>query len=95
MTELQLLEKRRELLLAELTAIDLRTDSIKREQKTEAVDQDKPPRMLTIREAASETGLSYDHVRRLCITGKVKHVMVGSKRLVNAESLRAYLREGC
>lgn len=94
MTELQLLERRRELLLAEITAIDLRTDSIKRERKTEVVDQDKPPRMLTIREAATETGLSYDWIRKMCIQGRLKHIVVGSKRLINADALHEYLNGG-
>ena len=95
MTELQLLEKRRELLLAELSAIDLRTDSIRNEKNSSNInDENKPIRMLTIREAASESGLSYDWIRKMCIQGKLKYVCIGQKRLINADSLRAYLQGG-
>lgn len=96
MTEVQFLEIQKQSLLSQVSAIDLRLNTIRSENNsTVSADSDKTPRMLTVKEAAAETGLSYDHVRKLCITGKVKHVLIGSKRLVNAESLRAYLQEGC
>jgi excisionase family DNA binding protein len=53
------------------------------------------PVMWDLREAAEKTPLSYDHVRRLCLQNKIKHVRVGergTKILVNAESLVAWLQ---
>lgn len=92
MSELELLEKRRQLLLEEIAAINLRADSIRSENSMSIDDESKPIRMLTIRQAADETGVSYDWIRKMCIQGKIKHVRIGTKRLINSESLRQYLR---
>lgn len=48
------------------------------------------PVMWGIKEASEKTGISYDHVRRLCLQGRVKCIRVGEKRskiLINAASL--------
>ena len=57
----------------------------------------KIPIMWQLRQASNETGLSYDHRRRLCLQGKIRHVRVGDKQskiLVNAESLVAWMNGG-
>ena len=52
------------------------------------------PIMLTLRQAAEETGLSYDYLRKLCLRGKIVFVRAGSKYLINAEKLKEYLNAG-
>ena len=52
------------------------------------------PRMLTIREAARETGLSYDCLRKLCLQGKLVHIKAGAKFLLNECKLIEYLNKG-
>lgn len=49
------------------------------------------PRMLTIKEAAKETGLAEYHIRRLCKTGEIVAVKTGRKFLVNITKLCEYL----
>lgn len=57
-------------------------------------DVDKIPTMVTIQEAADQTGLSYDYIRKMCIQDKIVYVKVGAKRLVNLDMLRRYLNRG-
>lgn len=52
------------------------------------------PTMLGIREAATRTGLSYDHIRKLCLQGKIVYVRAGNKYLVNLEKLVEFLQNG-
>lgn len=52
------------------------------------------PRMLKIKEAAEETGLSYHFIRKLCLTGALPHVKVGNRYFINADSLAAFLKSG-
>ena len=52
------------------------------------------PRMITIREAVRETGLSYKHVRSLCQSGKVVSIRAGNRILINREKLIDYLNSG-
>lgn len=47
--------------------------------------------MLGVRDAASTVGLTYGALRRLCIQGKVVHIRVGNKILVNFDKLCEYL----
>lgn len=49
------------------------------------------PRMLTIKEAAKETGLAEYHVRQLCINGEIVAVRTGRKYLVNLDRFIEYL----
>ena len=52
------------------------------------------PTMLTLRQAAEATGLSYDYLRKLCLQRKIIFVRAGNKYLVNAEKLQEYLESG-
>lgn len=50
------------------------------------------PRMMTLREAAAETGLTYSCLRRWILEGKFSfYVRAGSKYLVNMEKLAEFL----
>lgn len=49
------------------------------------------PRMITLQQAAAETGLSYDCLRNMCLANKLVHIRVGRKIMLNAEKLAAYL----
>lgn len=52
------------------------------------------PRMLTLNQAAEETGISYYCVRRWCMDGKIAYVRAGGSRgkiLVSFDSLYRFL----
>lgn len=51
----------------------------------------KCPTMLTIKEAADRTGLTYSAVRRMCLQNRIVYIRVGVKYLVNYERLVDYL----
>ena len=50
--------------------------------------------MGTLKEAAALAGIPYSAIRKMCITGKVVHVRVGTKYLVNLDKLAEYLETG-
>ena len=52
------------------------------------------PEMIGLREAASRTGLSYDWLRKSCLEGKIIHIKVGKKFLVNFGKLCEFLEQG-
>lgn len=52
------------------------------------------PVVIPLREAAQRTGLSYDYLRRGCLTGRFTHVRAGSKILINLDRLVEYLEAG-
>lgn len=60
-----------------------------RQQEPEGI-----PQMLTIKEAAEKTGISYEHIRQMCINGQLVHVKAGRKFLINAARLTEYLNKG-
>ena len=49
------------------------------------------PRMIGLKQASQETGLSYNCLRQLCLKGEVAHVRAGVKYLINSEKLTEYL----
>ena len=53
--------------------------------------EDDVPTMLTIRETADRTGVSYDCIRKLCIQREIVHIKAGTKYLVNYEKFCEYL----
>lgn len=85
---------------AELAAIDQEIASLQpqieqeRERREAATEAAKVPTMITIAQAAAETGLSYDHLRKLCLQGKIVHVRAGKKFLINKEKLIGFLNGG-
>ena len=93
MSELALLERRERLLLDELDSLRARRQQLLTQEKEEPAEPEVP-RMLTIRKASEEVGVSYDHIRQLCLQGKLVHIRVGSKYLVNMGALYRYLNQG-
>lgn len=49
------------------------------------------PRMLTIQQAADETGLSYGCIRKWCLEKRIVFVRSGKKYLINMDRLGDYL----
>lgn len=52
------------------------------------------PEMITIKETATRTGLSYEFIRKLCINNEIIHVRTGKRYLVNFNRFIDYLNEG-
>ncbi len=52
------------------------------------------PTMLTLKEAAEKTGLSYGCLRKMCLQKKIVYITAGKKFLVNEEKLVEYLNNG-
>ena len=53
------------------------------------------PEMVLIKEASKRTGLSYDCLRKLCLSKKIIHVRAGSKYYINFGRLVEYLNNTC
>ena len=86
---------------SELMAIDQElTELMKVKEQAHAqreqisAEATKIPRMVTIREAAAETGLSYDYLRKLCIQNRIVYIHAGAKRLINFDKLLEFLNRG-
>ena len=55
---------------------------------------DLVPEMVTIKEASSRTGLSYDCLRKMCLNGKIVHIRIGNgKFLINFGRLVEWLNK--
>lgn len=52
------------------------------------------PRMLTMKQAAEETGLTYNAVRKMCLQGKIVYCKSGNKFFINVKKLVEYLDKG-
>ena len=50
------------------------------------------PEMNTIQVEHELTGLSYDFLRKACLQGKIVHIKVGSKYLINHQKLVEWLQ---
>lgn len=51
----------------------------------------KIPRMLTIKAASEETGISYDAIRKKILRNEIVYIRCGSKYLVNMDRFIDYL----
>lgn len=51
----------------------------------------KIPRMLTIKAASEETGISYDAIRKMILRKKIVFIKCGAKYLVNMDRFIDYL----
>ena len=49
------------------------------------------PTMVSINEAKAVTGLSYEALRKMCISGEIIHIKIGNRYLINLERLIAKL----
>ncbi len=50
--------------------------------------------MVTLKEASSRTGISYDRLRKMCINRQIVYIKAGSKFLINWDKLVDYLNVG-
>lgn len=50
--------------------------------------------MVTLKEASSRTGISYDRLRKMCINNQIVYIKAGSKFLLNWGKLMEYLNTG-
>lgn len=48
-------------------------------------------KMLSLKQASKETGLSYYCLRNLCLNGEIAHIRSGNKYMINADRLEEYL----
>lgn len=51
------------------------------------------PEMIPIKEAAARTGLSYDRIRKLCLTKQIVYFRSGAKYLINFGKLCEFLNQ--
>jgi len=71
-------------------------------QKDKAANHDRDEKkktkevveMVTLKEASSRTGISYDRLRKMCINHQIVHIKAGCKFLLNWEKLVDYLNTG-
>lgn len=52
------------------------------------------PIMISLRDAVEFSGLSYDRLRKMCLTNQLVHMRSGSKFLINRCKLLEYLEKG-
>lgn len=50
--------------------------------------------MRTIKETATETGISYHCIRQWCLENKITYIRAGNKYLVNLDKLIEFLNLG-
>ncbi len=61
---------------------------------TTTPDKNQIPTMLTIKELAECTKLSYSYIRKLCIENKIVYIKSGTKYLVNYNRFIEFLNTG-
>ena len=52
------------------------------------------PTMLTLKEAASKTGLAVHYLRQSCLNNKIVHIRCGKRILINGDKLIEFLNIG-
>jgi len=50
-------------------------------------------RMMKLKEASEQTGLSYYYLRKACLNGEIVHIRAGNKFLINMDWLEKHLNE--
>ena len=53
--------------------------------------ENRIPIMLSIQEASDASGLSYECIRQLCISGQIVHIRSGRKYLINQDKFISFL----
>lgn len=67
-------------------------ENIKNMENTENMDNiTRLPRMITLKEAASLAGLSYEFLRKSCINGSLRHIKNGNRYLIPEDALTEFL----
>lgn len=56
--------------------------------------EDLIPEMVTLKEASSRTGLSYDCLRKLCLNNQIVYFRAGTKYFINFGRLCEFLNAG-
>lgn len=64
---------------------------LSKKRKKRIPTDEKAPKMLPIKEVAIRTGISENHIRKLCKAGKISFIKVGSKHLINYNLFIDYL----
>ncbi len=52
------------------------------------------PRMRTIKETSSETGIPYHTIRQWCLAGEIMYIKAGTKYLINLDKFIEFLNTG-
>lgn len=65
-----------------------------KEQAAQSKEAGNTVKMVTLNEASSRTGISYDRLRKMCINGQIVYIKAGCKFLINWEKLVDYLNIG-
>lgn len=60
-------------------------------QSADNMELQKLPVMKSIKEMVELTGLSYMHLRNLCLENKIVHIRTGKKYLINYDRFCDYL----
>lgn len=60
-------------------------------QSADSGELQKLPVMKSIKEMVALTGLSYMHLRNLCLENKIVHIRAGKKYLINYDRFCDYL----
>ena len=66
----------------------------RKEQAAQGSQTENTVQMVTIKEASSRTGISYDRLRKMCINHQVVPIKTGCKFLINWDRLVDYLNAG-
>lgn len=61
----------------------------------EQVKENDCPIMLTIAETSKRCGISYDFIRKMCLSNQIVYVRAGTKYLINWQKFKEYLNGGC
>ena len=61
---------------------------------TSTPDKLPVPTMLSIKELANITHLSYNFIRQLCLKNEITYIKAGTKYLINYEKFIEYLNTG-
>lgn len=73
---------------------ELTQNNIEDEKIGTQPSEDNVPKMIPLKQASEQTGLSYYALRGLCLENKIIYVKSGSKYLVNFGSLVDFLNRG-
>lgn len=73
-----------------MPAILFYNPNVKKSKNRTKTDETAPD-MVTVRELANRTGLSENHIRKLCKTDKIKYIRAGVKYLINYDRFIDYL----
>ena len=65
-----------------------------KQMEPKQTEQPMVVQMVTLKEASSRTGISYDRLRKMCINRQIVYIKAGCKFLINWDKLVEYLNTG-